>query len=156
MFKTITPAVLLVLSSTLAGCQRPAGDLPIESMTLYSLDGTYAPEVSKPFKGETFHTYPVLGKTEIASPVDRREILAAVQKGIEEGKAITTTCFWPRHGISLLQSGRRVEYLICYQCSQLSKFTDGELLRQSTNALPAKMLNAYFEKAGVPRQKYEE
>jgi hypothetical protein len=53
---------LVGLSVTaLIGCEAS-----IDSMTVYALDGEFTPGISKPRPGETFHDYPVLGKTEVA------------------------------------------------------------------------------------------
>jgi len=131
-------------------------DIPIDSMTLYSLDASFTPGLDKPFKGETFYEYPALGKTDIASPDDRREVLAAILKGIKESNGERAFCFWPHHGVRLMQNGKRIEYLICYHCFQAYKFEDGKSTLQLTTRSPAKVLDAYLQKAGVPRQKDEE
>jgi hypothetical protein len=70
---------------TLVGCEAS-----IDSMTIYSLDGEFTPGMDKPWPGETFKQYPVLGKTDVASPEGRRAILAALKKGIAEAKKDST------------------------------------------------------------------
>src|SRR5262245_13381233 len=70
---------------------------PIDSMTLYSLEGMFDPH--KPRQTENdFHGFPVLGQLDIAAPKDKSAILAAIEKAIAEG-ARQSKCFWPRHGV---------------------------------------------------------
>jgi hypothetical protein len=153
MPKPLMSAMLVVSALALGGCRRAALDVPIESMTLYSLDGNFTPGYDKPYKGEAFHDYPVLGKTDIASPADRRAILAAVLKGIEESTGGEAKCFWPHHGVSLVQVGKRIDYLICFNCYQVYRYADGKSMKQLTTRSPAVVLDVHLRKAGVPQQK---
>jgi hypothetical protein len=129
---------------------------PIDSMTVYSLDGTFHPMSGAKPPGETFHRYPVLGKVDIESPRDRAAILAAVKRGIAEYKGAENKCFWPRHGVRLSQRGRTIEYLICFECGELDEFVDG--VRASNTTKPttdaaAAILNEHLQSAGVPQQR---
>jgi hypothetical protein len=141
---------LVGLSVTaLIGCEAS-----IDSMTVYALDGEFTPGISKPRPGETFHDYPVLGKTEVSSPDDRRAILAAIKKGIAEANAnVQVACFWPHHGVSLVRSGRRIEYLICFHCRQVEISGDGEFKHVNTTDAAAGLLDAQLEAAGIPQRK---
>src|SRR5947199_5846779 len=98
----------------------------IDSMTLYSLDGTFDFEGGKKPEGEAFHNYPVLGQLDVTSLKDRREIVNAVKQGIAEYKGQPAKCFWPRHGIRFTQRGKTIEYLICFECNQLTVYRDRE------------------------------
>jgi len=126
----------------------------IDSMTLYSLDGDFMPGMSKPWPGETFQQYPVLGKTDVTSPDDRRAILTAVKRGIAEADEHShIMCFWPHHGVSLVRKGQRIEYLICFHCRQVSIFGDGEYRHVNTTDASADLLNTRLQAGGVPQQK---
>ena len=130
-----------------AGCGN--SEKSINAMTLYSLDGEYLPDEGKAWRGEMFHGYPVLAKTEIESPSDRLEILTAVKQGIAQFHDHEHTCFWPHHGVSLLQGGKRIDYVICFHCLQLEQYVDGVDEHKSTSDSPATVLNSHLAKAGI-------
>ena len=136
MLKPLMSVALVVSALAIGGCRRVALDVPIESMTLYSLDGNFTPGYDKPRKGAVFHDYPVLGKTNVASAADRRTILAAILKGIEENRGREAKCFWPHHGVSLMQNGKRIEFLICFHCLQVYMYADGAATKQLTSRPP--------------------
>jgi hypothetical protein len=141
---------LIVVVATLlalAGCSDPDG--PIDSMTLYSLNGEDSLQPDKPWKGETFHGFGVLGKAEVTSPSDRLAILAAVKKGIAQSNGAENLCFWPHHGFSMVQNGKKVDYVICFHCLQLQRFMDGAGKTIPTTSSPAAALDAQLTKAGI-------
>ena len=143
--------VLIATLATLAGCGDSDG--PIESMTLYSLNGEDSPRPDKPWKGETFHGFGVLGKTDVPSPSDRLAILAAVKKGIAQSNGAENKCFWPHHGFSMVQNGKKVDYVICFHCLQLQRFMDGAGKTIPTTTSPAATLDAQLAKAGIAPHK---
>jgi hypothetical protein len=140
-------SAVLVLA-ILRGCRGNS----IDSMTLYSLDGTF--DLEKKPEGEVFHGYPVLGKTQLESAEDRRIILAAAKKGIAEREGDTLKCFWPRHGVRAVQNGNTTDYLICFECKQLSSYLNGEFSsHENTSRTPQATIDAHLKKAGVPQQR---
>lgn len=147
-----TPFVRLAIVAAffaLAGCGGGDADGPIESMTLYSLNGEDFPSPDKPWKGETFHGFGVLGKAEVSSPSDRLAILAAAKKGIAQSNGEEAKCFWPHHGFSMVQNGKKVDYVICFHCLQLQRFMDGAGKTIPTTSSPAATLDAQLVKAGI-------
>jgi hypothetical protein len=137
----------------LAGCQDPELSIPIDSMTVYSLDGRDRDK--KPPAGEMFHRFPVLGKVDIASPEDRAAILAAIKKGIAKGDQ-GAKCFFPRHGVKFTQAGKTVEYVICFECREFDLYTDGvksHQYTQSTADTAHPILDQHLKGAGIPLQK---
>lgn len=152
-----TSSVVLAIGLLLPGCQDADLAIPIDSMTVYSLDGTYEKGDSKRKpSGEMFHDHPVLRKVDIASAQDRTAILAAVKKGIAKSDGTQAKCFWPRHGIRLTQSGKTIEYVICFQCLQLNEYIDGKSSHKPTTKSPATVLDKHLQDAGVSQQKLEE
>jgi hypothetical protein len=143
-------AAFVLLFAMLIGCGRQ--EAPIDAMTLFSLDGNYTPEDGKQPPSEMFNGYPVLGKLEIASPNDRLAILRAVQRGIAESDGKEAKCFWPRHGVRLKQSGKTIEFLICFHCLQLEQYIDGKPVHKPTTDTPKSVLNGYLKQARVPQQ----
>jgi hypothetical protein len=150
---SITRLAGLLLCLLLLGCQDADTRIPIESMTVYSLDGTYEARDNKTPTGEMFHDYPVLGKTDIADPRDRTAILVAVKKGIAQSDGTQAACFWPRHGVRLVQSGETIEYVICFECLQLNEYRDGDTKHEPTTRSPAAVLDEHLKSAGVPQKK---
>jgi hypothetical protein len=153
---SITRLAGLLLCLLLLGCQDADTRIPIESMTVYSLDGNYDKYYARDNKtptGEMFHDHPVLGKTDIADPKDRTAILVAIKKGIAESDGDQAKCFWPRHGVRLVQSGKTIEYVICFECLQLNEYRDGDIKHKATTRSPAAVLDEQLQGAGVPQQK---
>ncbi len=140
-------AVASLIATFAAGCGN--SERPVDAMTLYSLDGYYVSDEGKVWKGEMFHGFPVLAKTEVESASDRMAILTAVKQGITEYNGTTVACFWPHHGVRLLQNGKRIDYVICFHCSKLEQSVDGADEFQPTNKSAETMLNAHLAKAGI-------
>ena len=59
---------------------------------------------------------PTLGKTKIENPADRKRLIQAFRKGVEEVKHGQALCFAPRHGIRLKQGDVTLDLLICFEC----------------------------------------
>jgi hypothetical protein len=139
-------AVVLTLALT-TGCGH--SEKPVDAMTLYSLDGGYIRDEDKVWKGEMFGGFPVLAKTEVESASDRMAVLTAIKKGFTQYNGSTMACFWPHHGVSLVQNGKRIDYTICFRCLKLVQFTDGaDEFKQIDNSAE-KVLNAQLAKAGI-------
>ncbi len=122
-----------------------------EHFTLLSIDPTHPAFQSKaaPPK-ETFHDYQVLGKTEIRTAEERRELLAALYEGIREADGVLVECFNPRHGISAQLGRLNVDLLICFECKSLKAFTyaaNGETHFIARS--PQVIFNRAVEKAGL-------
>jgi hypothetical protein len=144
--------VAIVLSfAVVSGCGESLD--PIDSMTVFSLDGTYNSGGGTKPKGAMFHDYPVLGKTDIASASDRIAILRAVHKGIATSDGQENKCFWPHHGVQLQQSGKTIEYLICFRCLQLEEYVDGRRSHKPTTTFAQETLDEHLDQAGVTQQK---
>jgi hypothetical protein len=131
----------------------PDLSIPIDSLTVYSLDGNDERGDEKP-RGEMFHSFQVLGKVDIASPKDRTAILAAIKQGMAKGDQ-SSKCFWPRHGVKFTQAGKILEYLICFQCNELQLYTDGVQTyeyTQPTADTAHPILDRHLTAAGIPLQ----
>jgi hypothetical protein len=140
-------AIASIVATFAAGCGN--SEKPVDAMTLYSLDGSYFPEEGKVWKGEMFHGFPVLAKTEIESASDRMAILTAVKQGITQYNGSTMACFWPHHGVSLLQNGKRIDYVICFHCLKLEQSVDESVEFKPINRSAETVLNAQLAKAGI-------
>jgi hypothetical protein len=145
-----------ICCACLLGCQDPDLSIPIDSMTVYSLDGRNEwGRDPKPPPAKMFHEHPVLGKVDIASPKDRTAILAAIKKGIVKGGE-GAKCFFPRHGVKFTQAGKTMEYVICFECSEFELYMDGvrsHEYTESTADTAHQILDEHLAGAGIPLQK---
>ena len=152
MLRRLLYCASVISSLALAGCQEESLEAPIDSMTLYSLEAKMMPGRSKRPKGETFHDVAVLGKTDVASEADRHAILKAIKKGIAQSDGKENKCFWPRHGVRLVQNGKWIDYVICFECLQLDEYIDNQHGHKPTTGEAAEVLDQHLERAGVPQE----
>ena len=84
-----------------------------------------------------FHDWLIRGTIQITDADTRKNLLAALNKGIdeaeakarkerEEGLLTSTGCFQPRHGIRATHDGKTVDFLICFKCTPIYIFADGK------------------------------
>lgn len=108
--------------------------------------------VTNPPTTQTFHKYPVLGKTEIRDGNERAELLRALYKGIADSDGGVNKCFFPRHGISATLGDETVELLICFECLsiQMHPKHGKDVL---TTRSPERTFNRALEKANLPISK---
>ena len=138
----------------LAGCGREpvAGLGTPDRVTLYSLDGRdYHPGVV-PEGGEVFHRVKVLGKVELTDPTQRQGLLNAFRRGAVHNDGAMMKCFWPRHGIRVVEGDRVTDFVICFQCQQFETH-DGDSGRRNVKVIAAGAqpeFDATLTAAGVP------
>ncbi len=99
--------------------------------------------------GETFHGYPVLGKTEIKDAKQRKELLRALYRGIADSDGSVAGCFNPRHGISATLENKTVELVICFECLSMTVYADGQSGVLTTRS-PLPTFNKALEEARLP------
>ena len=100
---------------------------------------------------EMFRGIPVLGKVEITDPVKRKEIIDALNVSKAEGRS-GAKCFYPRHGVRVVEGGREVDHLICFECHWLQIYLNGvlrsDLVPISQHAQP--VFNKVLDEAKMP------
>ena len=110
----------------LCGCTEKgrvaAGITKLDSpskLILYSLDpGPRQHDES--IQSETvFHGYDILGRADIPDADERRALVRALARGARESDGSIGACFNPRHGLHVEQSGRSVDFVICFECLQV-------------------------------------
>jgi hypothetical protein len=137
----------------LAGCARPLEGFPDdpECVTLYSID-------PRPFEigevrpySELFRGYAVLGKVEITDQQKRQQIIAAVNRGLAQGKHLGgAACFRPRHGVRATSNGRIIDCLICFECRNVDLYEGDRRYPRGTNREPQPLLNQLLQEVHVP------
>jgi hypothetical protein len=136
----------------LCGCGRGsvAGlDAP-EQLILYSIDGRDFRPGEEPKVEEKFHGYPVLGKVEITDADKRHEIATALKDGLAQSDGKMAKCFWPRHGIRVVEKGRTIEYVICFECYQLVAHEGDSQSVKPVTRDPQSVFDRHLTAAGIP------
>ena len=100
---------------------------------------------------EEFHGWRVIGKTTIKDPNARKQLVAALEKGVEENKGDIMKCFDPRHGVRVTHNGVTADFVICFQCFQAMAYVaGGKGQRFLITDSPAPVFNQTLRKANVP------
>ncbi|HEY2413416.1 MAG TPA: hypothetical protein VGI40_14285 [Pirellulaceae bacterium] len=97
---------------------------------------------------ESFQTCTLLGKALIIDAPERKELLAALYKGIEESNG-PANCFEPGFGLRATTNGETAELLICFECLQINVTFHGEARKLYTSDSPLEKFNAALTRAGV-------
>lgn len=130
--------------------QQAAVEIPRE-LVLYSLDfrERRIDPIADDDNRERFGDFLVLGKVKIEEAAKRKEIMAAIHKAIpnsSEGPA----CFWPRHGLKIVDSKGTTEMVICFQCVQYTATGAHAIEGYGTiSPAPKPLLNKILNDAGV-------
>jgi hypothetical protein len=128
-----------------------------EQLTLFSIDGRDVDAWAERRRGHgvpqavgQFHGYPVLGSVEIMNSEERQLLIAALKQSVAAGGQVAE-CFWPRHGLRVVENGQTVEYLICFECTAFEEFVGDKKLRYagiSPDSRPT--FDQPLKRAGVP------
>jgi hypothetical protein len=122
---------LVVVALTGAPVRSAEGKIPAAVKTilekadayeLFSLDPGSREEKPK----DTFQDWKVLGKTRVDKAETRKQLVAALEKGITDNPDSVANCFEPRHGIRATHQGKTVDLVICFRCAQIQVFLDGK------------------------------
>jgi hypothetical protein len=114
-----------------------------ESFELLSLDPGR-------IKGE-YHRTHVLGRAPIDDPAERKRLYNALQSGARWNLALPALCFDPRHAIIATTAGRVTELLICFECSQVQVWQDGNLIKTFIiGDRPESVFDDALRRAGLP------
>ena len=107
----------------------------------------------------TFQNHVILGQIKIKRPITRATLIAALNDGIgaefenvPPGVTVNLPdCFNPRHGIRAKKGDETVEFLICFECSQIQVSSNkGKSWFFITTEKPAAVFNSVLKKNGVP------
>lgn len=111
--------------------------LSANKLTLYAL----APEKQSGGAAESFHGFPVVGKTEIDTIQHQKELKGAFIREMAEAKS--ADCFLPRHGLRAVgNNGKTVALAISFECGKFKVYTDGAT--ETEGSIKAENLEAPF------------
>jgi hypothetical protein len=123
--------------------------------SLYSMDGGDYEVGMEPPTIEKVDRHPVLGKVEIVDQDLRKRIMAALIKGkIEHNHGPRPACFFPRHAIHIVSTGRTIDYVICYECESIEIIEGNRKGGTATTKASLAILNKTLNDAGVPLSPY--
>ncbi len=114
-----------------------------DHMTLYAVG--LMPEHGA---SNTFHDYPIIGRTEITQLKMRRDIVAYLYHGVETYRW-ASACFKPRHAIRASQGKKTVDLLICFDCSGIQLWYGDKEGNGHTSKMPQSFYDETLVKAGV-------
>jgi hypothetical protein len=121
----------------------------LEPTNVYLLDG--GPKRAP--RGETaqFHDTPVLAVGTLADQSARRQFTASLRRVLESGHGGQPACFFPRHGVTLIDGPRRYDIVMCFECNRFDVYDgDGNGLYSSGFAAEESAVwDALFSAAGV-------
>ena len=131
----------------------------VDSFELYSLEPFIDPnnteaDYDPKGSGERLHGWRVLGKTTVSDEATRREVIDALDKGIDpEGRG--AKCFWPRHAIRRMSDDKPVDLLICFQCGNIEIYRNGKRVGSysSVSRDVQSTLDEVLRKADIPLAK---
>jgi hypothetical protein len=122
-----------------------------EQLILYSIDGGDYEPGQAPKTDEIFHGYPVLGKVDITDTAKRKEVVAALRKGLANSDGKTSRCFSPRHAIrAVAKGGRTIDYVVCFQCDKVEAYDGDSKTVLPVTREPQRVFNKHLSEAGVP------
>lgn len=97
--------------------------------------------------------YPVLGKTLLTDVAARQNLIAVL---LRDTKALgpmdaLPRCFDPRHGVRATRKGKTLDLVICFECSQVKVYADGQSLSETymVGKLPESAFDAVLKTAGI-------
>jgi hypothetical protein len=101
-----------------------------DSFELFSLEpyldpDTHEMDLDPNGPGERLYGWRILGKTTVSDEATRRELVATLKKGLEQGGG-GDKCFNPRHAIRRMEGGKPVDLLVCFECGNIELRWDGK------------------------------
>lgn len=121
-----------------------------EHLTLYSIDPVSNWPAEKTPEGETFHKYAVLGKLGVRDDRTRKQIADSINDAVAKRSDSQLKCFEPRHGLRATANGETRDFLICFECLNMSVYGRGGVQTGTTiTADPKPLFNKILSDAGI-------
>jgi hypothetical protein len=103
--------------------------------------------------GDAFHSYPVLGKTEVQDKAEQSRLWGALRQAAADNHGMAANCFIPHHGLHVESNGRSVEMVICFHCLQVYVYLEGETKTVYIMNTPLSAFDAVLREAGIATEK---
>jgi hypothetical protein len=151
------PTLALLVAASWSCTEEKKNEIPADVKTALDKAETFELYSLDPGPGEKedvkngFHAWHVLGKTTIKKADTRKEVIAALAKGVEANKGEAAKCFDPRHGIRVVHDGKTIDLVICFRCLQVQVFHGDKRSDDFlTTASPQETFDKVLKTAGVP------
>ena len=100
---------------------------------------------------QLFHNHGILGRTTITDAAVRQKLVDALKRGARESDGSVAACFNPRHAIRVTQAAQTTDFIICFECKQVSVRNAGEeIARFLTSPFPQPTFDDVLKAAGIP------
>jgi len=125
-----------------------------DHMTLLALypspivDGKLSPQK------ERLHKWGILGQAEIKDAAEQHKLIEAVYRGLKAEGAGPASCFNPRHALSLEKGARRIDLVICFECTWIYIYggsSSGKTNRLLFSPSVSPVFDALFKKHGLKK-----
>jgi hypothetical protein len=116
-----SPVAELSLRDEIFAAMRDA-----ESFEIFSLQPGVRREETLDSYPVQFHGWPVLGKADVSEPRWKKPILIGTQRMHQKHEGLPAPCFNPRHGLRVVQQGKAIECVICFECSSMYVYREGQ------------------------------
>ncbi len=123
MFAVSTVSELIFTGDPIPSAERAVLE-SAETMEVFGLDprgDTRLPARNEKTVG--FHGYPILRRAQVPDAATRAEIAAAVVRGRRQFNGEPPHCFDPHHGVRVTRGGQTADFVICYECKQVSVYS---------------------------------
>jgi hypothetical protein len=118
-----------------------------ESLEVLSLEPTTPTEPPE----DAFHGWKVLGRKTLDQSEQRKKLIAVFSQGVSEYTGGGFRCFIPRHGLRVKHKDQVADLVICFECSHVRAYVDGESEKSFLiSDSPADLFNEILRTAGVP------
>jgi hypothetical protein len=119
-----------------------------KEIELFSLDPAIKAEEAR----TKFQGWAVLGSTKVTEKDVRAKLLKEVEAGISQSRYVEMAlCFHPRHGVRAKAGELTVELVICFECSWVKVYVNGQGIRsEATKEAPQKYLDELLTAAKIP------
>lgn len=104
---------------------------------------------AKPDKRPRLHSYLILGSVEVDRKEDRRALLAALRKGMDESDGKMAKCFDPRHALRIEKESETIDYVICFECYQVETILPGSRSVTAVTESPKRVFNEFARRYGL-------
>lgn len=121
----------------------------LEPTNVYRLDG--GPKPAPRGAAAQFHGAPVLAAGTFAEKSSRKQFIASLRRVLESGHGGQPACFFPRHGVTLIDGANRYDIVMCFECNRFDVY-DGEgngLYSSGFAAREGEIWDALFSNAGL-------
>jgi len=116
----------------MCGCGKQPVEHPIPEAALVALQQathfellSLDPEHLEGPPPDAFHRFRVIGRTNITDAAIRQQLVATLEAGAHHHGKTAVACFFPRHGVHVIENNMAYDFVICFQCDKTLVYQDG-------------------------------